>query len=289
MIYLNGFCMPNQFIMDEYEWTGAYPFGILYFMELNYVKFDRITVFYGGNGSGKSTLLKLIAQKCGLEHRTVVDNTDDFINFLNMCSCSYYEDDIVSYKKPPLGSEVITSEDIMHKILELRENNSIVSDRRQKTRNEYMESRYSPNTLTSLENFEDFKRRNKSKRLSAAKFVNELGGIREREFSNGENVLIYFEEILKTGKLYLLDEPETSLSPEFQFKVAEKITEMARYGDCQFIIATHSPFILGIEGARIYNLDSRPVEVCQWEELKNIRFYYKYFMERREKFEGNFG
>ena len=52
----------------------------------------------------------------------------------------------------------------------------------------------------------------------------------------------------------------------------------------QFIIATHSPFFLSLEGARIYDLDSRPVAIKQWYELANIRAYFELFDLNREKF-----
>jgi predicted ATPase len=284
MIYINGFHIPNQFNMDFYERTGTYPFSLFYFMEFNFIQFNRVTIFYGGNGSGKSTLLKLIAEKSSIEHKAVMNRTDDFINFRDLCSCSYYEDDEVSFKKPPEKSMMITSEDIMHNILEVRKDNSQIFDKREKTKDEYLKSKYSPNILTSLDDLGEFKKRNKCKSVSATRFVNEEAGIQSREFSNGENVLIYFDEELKPGNVYLLDEPETSLSPKFQFELAEKITEMARYYDCQFIIATHSPFILSIDEAKIYNLDTRPVEISKWQNLESIRYYFKFFMKMKNKF-----
>ncbi|WP_245697570.1 AAA family ATPase [Paenibacillus oryzae] len=58
------------------------------------------------------------------------------------------------------------------------------------------------------------------------------------------------------GRLYLLDEPETSLSPQNQIRLAEQINELARYLDSQFIIASHSPFMLGTLNAKLYNLDA---------------------------------
>lgn len=60
--------------------------------------------------------------------------------------------------------------------------------------------------------------------------------------------------------LYLLDEPEVSLSPENQLLLAEKINQMTRFWGCQFIISTHSPFMLGTLRAKIYNLDSKEFE-----------------------------
>ena len=50
-------------------------------------------------------------------------------------------------------------------------------------------------------------------------------------------------------------------------------------------IATHSPFILGIKGARIYDLDTFGVPVRKWTELENVREYFQLFYGRRSEFE----
>lgn len=76
------------------------------------------------------------------------------------------------------------------------------------------------------------------KKLDIIKFSQE-------KYSNGETSMQFFDENLLHGNLYLLDEPETSLSPANQIKLAEHINELARFFDTQFIIASHSPFILG--------------------------------------------
>ena len=43
------------------------------------------------------------------------------------------------------------------------------------------------------------------------------------------------------------------------------------------MIATHSPFVLAIRGAKIYDLDEEPVDVKRWTELENVRAYYDFF------------
>lgn len=79
------------------------------------------------------------------------------------------------------------------------------------------------------------------------------------------------EDNIEPDNLYLLDEPEVSLSPQNQVKLAQKINEMARYLGIQFIIATHSPFMLGILDAKIYNLDTKEYEVQKWSELEYVQ------------------
>lgn len=55
--------------------------------------------------------------------------------------------------------------------------------------------------------------------------------------------------------------------------IAEEINQCARFLGCQFIIASHSPFILGTLQAKIYNLESKEVEEAEWYELKNVQFF----------------
>lgn len=92
------------------------------------------------------------------------------------------------------------------------------------------------------------------------------------------------EDNIEPDNLYLLDEPEVSLSPQNQVKLAQKINEMARYLGIQFIIATHSPFMLGILDAKIYNLDTKEYEVQKWSELENVKYFYNFFKDREEEF-----
>jgi predicted ATPase len=52
----------------------------------------------------------------------------------------------------------------------------------------------------------------------------------------------------------------------------------------QFVIATHSPFLLSMRGAKIYDLDEEIVDVKPWTELKNVRMYFDFFEEHRSEF-----
>ena len=54
---------------------------------------------------------------------------------------------------------------------------------------------------------------------------------------------------------------------------------------CQFVISTHSPFLLSMKGAKIYDLDSDPVDVKKWTELGNVRAYYEFFKSHQSEFE----
>lgn len=61
---------------------------------------------------------------------------------------------------------------------------------------------------------------------------------------------------------------------------------MARFLGCQFVIATHSPFMLGTLQGKIYDLDSRELDVVGWTELKNVRYFFEFFERHRGEFVG---
>ncbi|SLC90046.1 Uncharacterised protein [Mycobacteroides abscessus subsp. abscessus] len=52
------------------------------------------------------------------------------------------------------------------------------------------------------------------------------------------------------------------------------IEDYARFFGCQFVISTHSPFLLALKGAKIYDLDNDPVDVKKWYD-----FFKEHWME----------
>ena len=123
------------------------------------------------------------------------------------------------------------------------------------------------------------------KTVSRKQFIKKAIGEEVKLNSNGETALEYFDSNIDNDALYCLDEPENSLSPKLQLKLVEMLQQMARYCGCQFVIATHSPFILSLPGARIYDLDETPVDIKKWWELENPRLYFEFFNKNRRFFE----
>ena len=88
--------------------------------------------------------------------------------------------------------------------------------------------------------------------------------------SHGQSFLKLFQARFVPGGLYLLDEPEAPLSPQSQLALLAMLIEMTGQ-DAQFVIATHSPILLAVPGARIYSFDSVPVEAVAYEALDHVR------------------
>ena len=87
--------------------------------------------------------------------------------------------------------------------------------------------------------------------------------------SHGESFMDLFQARLVSGGLYILDEPETPLSPTRQLALISLIKEMVQK-DCQFIIATHSPILMAYPGATIYNIDSSTPKKVNYEDLEHV-------------------
>ena len=274
MIYLKKFEL-----LDDEEWSG-YPYHIFLEKRLYDVEFDPITIFYGDNGSGKSTLLNIITETINNDEEVInrknpLLKSEYFNKYIN--NCKYYlENDI------PSVSKIIFSEDIFENILSKRIENKEKNNQREELEKQYMQYKYNPVNYSSLN---DLRISVEARNTSRSKFIKSRIEENEREFSNGQTSLEFFDNELKENGLYLLDEPENSLSPKFQIELIQLISELTRFFKCQFIIATHSPFLLSIPNAKIYDLDSLPVKTKNWYELENMKIYYNFFKENKSKFE----
>ncbi|MDE7424456.1 MAG: AAA family ATPase [Lachnospiraceae bacterium] len=285
MIYLSQFQFPD--IEEEYTFTMKqkrtcydtyYPFQVISKHSLTKMGFEPITILYGGNGSGKTTVLNVIAEKLRLERDTLYNRSNFFEDYIKMCE--YKEK-----KQIPEISRIITSDDVFDFMLNLRSINEGIDRKREELFEEYLEAKYSDFQMKSLEDYEELKKVNRTRSDTQSKYVRKNLMNNIREHSNGESAFIYFIDKIKDGGLYLLDEPENSLSPEKQQELLKFLEDSARFFGCQFVIATHSPFLLSMTGAKIYDMDEEVAEVKSWTELSNIRKYYEFFKKHEKEFE----
>jgi predicted ATPase len=136
-----------------------------------------------------------------------------------------------------------------------------------------------------MDDYEALKRRNGLLKSTKSKFVAERMPTELSGKSNGESAFWYFTNQIRENALYLLDEPENSLSVKLQNELRQFIEDSVRFYHCQFVISTHSPFLLSMKGARVYDLDAVPVTEKRWTELENVRIYYEFFEKYRKEFE----
>jgi predicted ATPase len=294
MIYLQSFQMPTRDDEENYFasptnfkakrtcYTTNYPFGLFRYRELPEFYFTDITIFCGNNGSGKSSILNVIAEKLALERTAPYNRSDFFEDYVDLCD--YQLDRAI-----PKGSKIITSDGVFEKVLDIRRINDGIDSKRADLIDEYIEENspnVQPNLLHGLDDYDRWKRvsdmRNRNRSQSRFLKENLMRNIQER--SNGESALSYFVDSIQENALYLLDEPENSLSPQNQLQLKYFIEDSVRNFGCQFVISTHSPFLLSLRGAHIYNIDETPPAEKKWTELDCVKVYHDFFIEQNDKF-----
>lgn len=285
MVYLKSFTLLDEHQEHDivcYEerrriFNNNYPINIFSMKSFKYIDFDKITIFYGGNGSGKTTLLNLISEKLNATRKSYFDKGSFFDLYVKHCD---YE---MSFDKP-MEIKVITSDDVFDYLLDVRSINAHVNREKERLSKEYLDYKFNSDG-NSFDNYEELKNTTDSKRKTMSKFVRErLGNNTMTEWSNGESALMFWEREIKEDSIYILDEPENSLSAENQLKLKKFIEDSVRFYNCQFIISTHSPFLLKLMDAKIYDLDENPVTIKNWTKLSNVLLYYNFFREYENEF-----
>lgn len=118
---------------------------------------------------------------------------------------------------------------------------------------------------------------------SDPKMLEYFGGSSLMTQSHGQSLMSYFKVRYKRKGLYLLDEPETALSPKSQIELLALLQEIGREAYAQFIIASHSPILLACPDAKIFNFDKLPLGHINYEETEHYKIY-KNFMNNREDY-----
>lgn len=113
--------------------------------------------------------------------------------------------------------------------------------------------------------------------------LNYFGGTSLTTQSHGQSLMSFFRSRYKVKGLYLLDEPETALSPRSQLELLNVLENMSKDGHAQFVIATHSPLLLACPRAIIYTFDQSPIQRLAYEQTEHYRIY-KDFMNDRNKY-----
>lgn len=291
MVYISQFIFPSIEMEENFLhgiretcFITVYPFQVLTEHEVHILNFDEpITILYGGNGSGKTTALNVIAEKLQLQRDTLYNRTNFFVDFVEFC-------DYILERELPENRRIITSDDVFDFMLNLRSLNEGIDSRREELFKDYYDKKHSDFQLRSLDDYEELVKVNLARSKTKSKYVRKQLKSNVREHSNGESAYIYFTDKIRENGIYLLDEPENSLSPKRQQELVRFLEDSARFFGCQFIIATHSPFLLSMKSAKIYNLDEEPMKVREWTELPNVRAYYDFFKRYEKEFEkGVFG
>jgi predicted ATPase len=239
----------------------AYPFSIPAFRREQAISFERpVTIFIGENGCGKSTLIDLIAAKTNLYRITKEDKIRrESDAFFRVAAQSVG----VEFRLLRPSGFYFSAEDFSSYIQSLQQEKELAKEELRRVEHEYR----------SRSQF--------ARQMASAPFSRTLGeikGMYQKDLltsSHGESYLDFFASRLRKEQLYLLDEPETPLSIQNQLTLIAMIDQAVADG-CQFIIATHSPILMGIPDADIWEfLEDRLEKTCfsQIESVNLLRQY----------------
>lgn len=97
--------------------------------------------------------------------------------------------------------------------------------------------------------------------------------------SHGESFLRFFAERCLRRGLYIFDEPESALSPTRQITFLKLLRTMQESGQCQVIMATHSPLLMACPGAALLRLTPAGLEPVRLEDTDHFRVLREFFAD----------
>jgi predicted ATPase len=233
-----------------------YPFTLPLVQARPQLAFDApVTFFVGENGSGKSTVLEAIACAAGLptagESETARDDTLAPARALAAASRS-------AWSKKTRRGLFLRAEDFFG-----------FARRMARLRIELEQERRDADA--ALKNSSSYARA-----LARGAFNKEIGALDARygpgldARSHGEAFLDFFRDRFVPNGLYLLDEPEAPLSPHRQLTLLSLLKYMLGQR-AQFIIATHSPILMALPGARILEFSGDAVRPVAFDDVEHVR------------------
>jgi predicted ATPase len=221
----------------------GYPLSIPSIRGLGTVEFHpRVTFLVGENGTGKSTLLEAVAVATGFNPEGGTRN----LRFSTRASHSSLADMLTlarGVRRPKTGF--------------------------------FLRSESFFNVATAIEHLD-------AEPGGGPPIIDSYGGRSLHEQSHGESFFALFMNRFGPDGLYLLDEPEAALSPMRQLAFLRRLHELVRDEGCQFLIATHSPILMGYPDADILLLSEAPPRRVALDETEHFQVSRAFYL-RREK------
>ena len=294
MVYLQSFRLPSDteegFVYghgvsqygDSALRSSIYPLGVFRY-RIEEFRFSDITIFYGGNGTGKSTAINIISRRLQALDLTQSNDSDFFAEYVRYCRPVYADGTILS----DIRIRRIASDDVFQFLLQKRDQQQARAQMIESLNKRYWDTKWRPIGNLDKEHYEEWVDRIEIQKKSRTQYIKDRVGREEPEMSNGECAMQYFTNSITDNAIIFLDEPENSLSAEWQVRLASFLAQVPRGFRCQLIIATHSPFLLALPGARIYDFETEekdPILTKRWTELKNVRVYRDFFRQHENDF-----
>lgn len=240
-----------------------FPFYIKVLASLSTLEFRQpVTFFVGENGSGKSTLLEGIAASCNLP---IVGSRN-----INDDETLRYAQNLAQYLK--LSWSVKNNRGFFLRAEDFFGFTKRLNQMRVDLKSE-------------IERLDQELPDGYGKNLAIGSIQGQLSELTQRygidldAGSHGESFLKLFQSRIKANGLYLLDEPETPLSPTRQMSLLKIIFDAVKQ-NCQFIIVTHSPIIMAYPDAEIFDFNSVPPQSIHYEDIDHVKITQSFLLHR---------
>ncbi len=92
-------------------------------------------------------------------------------------------------------------------------------------------------------------------------------------FSHGEGFVRFFSERMSKQGIYFLDEPESALSPKRQLELLRLLHEIQGSANAQVIMATHSPILMAVPGARLLEITRAGIADIDLRDTRHFKLY----------------
>lgn len=236
--------------------NDSYPFTMPLVQSLERLEFDApVTFFVGENGSGKSTILEALAAAIG----SITVGAESIRTDPTLIPARRLADRMrLAWRVKTNRGFFLRAEDFVNFARKLSALRSEMFEHIAEVEREY-EGRSAYARALAMAPY----------RKSIAEMESRYGEDLDAN-SHGESFFKLFHSRFVPGGLYLLDEPESPLSPMKQLGFLSMLKEMVAQRS-QFIIATHSPILMGYPGAVILNFDELPVKQVQYNDLEHVQ------------------
>ncbi len=225
---------------------------------------NPVTILVGDNGTGKSTLLETLAVKINLPLiGGMIGRHPGFEAAISLQRHVHLE-----WKRQTNQGFFFRAEDFSDFLNSVeRERNKIAGDLRE------LEGKVDQSIIDQMSEGMNYQlyytRKNYGDNLQA--------------YSHGEAYLKILQTRIAGKGVYFLDEPESALSPLKQLSLLSFIMERLKKGNAQFVIATHSPIIMGLSNASLYEILETGMNKVKFRETEHYSIT-KNFLDNPEAF-----
>ncbi|MBS4199646.1 AAA family ATPase [Bacillus sp. FJAT-49732] len=245
-----------------------FPFTLPILRDFHKLSFKKpITILVGENGSGKSTFLEGIAASSDLPVAGGVELSQDKEMDHAQTLAKALK---LTWMQKTKNGFFLRAEDFISFVRRIKQMKQEAEEELRNIEEEYKNKSAFAKGLASMPH---------ARTIAELKHLYDEGlDVR----SHGESYLDYFQARVRPNGLYLLDEPETPLSPMRQLSLISIILDAVKQGS-QFIIITHSPIIMALPDADIYSFDVHPPQLIQYEEIEHVQIT-KNFLDSPQSF-----